>query len=161
MSETIQTEEMASAAREFTAAAREPTAAVDRLSGVLQHPERGHVPGEVLRHAVGSRGLPEEEARELAARLVRRARKEVGVHREPDAPAPSPEEVRARREARRRREASRSEPSARRRGRDGALDSVDRMGRKAVDEYGEDCGTHAYPLPERDRRSQEVRASGA
>lgn len=106
MSETKQTEEMSRAAREFTAAARELTAAVDRLSGLLERPESGHVPGEALRDAIGSGGLPEEEARELAARLVRRARKEGDVHREPEAPAPSSEEVRARREARRRREAS-------------------------------------------------------
>lgn len=105
MSETKQTREMARAAREFTDAARELTAAMDRLSGLLQHRERGYVPGEALRDVIGSGGLPEEEARELATRLVRRARREGDV-REPEAPAPSPEEVRARREALSRREAS-------------------------------------------------------
>lgn len=105
MSETKQTREMIRAAREFTDAARELTAAVDRLNRTLERREQGYVPGEALSDVIGSGGLPEEEARELATRLVRRARKEGGV-REPEVPAPSPEEVRARREARHRREAS-------------------------------------------------------
>lgn len=52
---------------------------------------------------IGAGGMPEVEARELAYRLVKRAREEGGG-RAPEAAAPSPEEVRARREARRRRE---------------------------------------------------------
>lgn len=52
---------------------------------------------------IGARGMPEEEARKLAYRLVKRAREEGGGHAA-EAAAPSPEEVRARREARRRRE---------------------------------------------------------
>jgi hypothetical protein len=52
---------------------------------------------------IGAGGMPEEAARELAYRLVKRAREEGSRHA-PEAAAPSPEEVQARREARRRRE---------------------------------------------------------
>jgi len=53
---------------------------------------------------LGSGRMSEEEAREFAQRLVRRARDEGG-EREPEATAPPPEEVRRRREARRGRHA--------------------------------------------------------
>ncbi len=51
---------------------------------------------------LGGGGMPEEEARGLAHRLVQRARGEGGTH-EPEAAAPSPHEVRRRRESRRKR----------------------------------------------------------
>ncbi len=47
--------------------------------------------------AAGSGGLPEEEAEELALALVRRARAEAPERGE-ELPAPSPEEVKARRD---------------------------------------------------------------
>lgn len=47
--------------------------------------------------------MSEREARDLAYRLVRRAREEGGKHA-PEASAPSSEEVREQRKARRRRE---------------------------------------------------------
>lgn len=47
--------------------------------------------------------MPEEEAEELAREIVRKVRAESG-ERITEGPAPSPEEVKARREARRRRE---------------------------------------------------------
>lgn len=62
----------------------------------------GHRP-EVL-DLLGSGGMTEDDARELARRLVRRAREEGGSH-DPEAAAPSPQEVRRRREARRDRQA--------------------------------------------------------
>lgn len=52
---------------------------------------------------VGAGGMSEGEARDLAYRLVRRAREEGGKHA-PEASAPSSEEVREQRKARRRRE---------------------------------------------------------
>lgn len=67
--------------------------------------ERGFKHRPHILDLIGAGGMSEEEARELAHRLVRRAREEGGSH-EPEVAAPSPEEVRARREARRRREAS-------------------------------------------------------
>ncbi len=67
--------------------------------------ERGFKQRPHLFDLLGSGGLPEEEAHEFARKLVRRAREEGGRH-EPEAAAPSPEEVRAKREARRRRESS-------------------------------------------------------
>ncbi len=54
-------------------------------------------------------GLPEEKAIDLAQRAVEDVRKELSAERTSEGPifsAPSPEEVRARREERRRREAS-------------------------------------------------------
>ena len=47
---------------------------------------------------LGAGGMPEEEARELAEDLVRRARAETG--RFTEGPAPSPDEVREHREVR-------------------------------------------------------------
>lgn len=67
--------------------------------------ERGFEQRPHLLDLLGSGGLPEEEAEEFARKLVRRAREEGGRHK-PEAAAPSPKEVRARREARRRREFS-------------------------------------------------------
>lgn len=67
--------------------------------------ERGFKHRPHLLDLTGSGGMPEEEAREVASRLVRRAREEGGRH-EPEAQAPSPEEVRARRQARRGREST-------------------------------------------------------
>lgn len=65
--------------------------------------ERGFARKPHLLDLIGTGGMPEEEADELAYRLVRRARGEIGAQ-PPEAEAPSPEEVRRRREARRRRE---------------------------------------------------------
>lgn len=62
----------------------------------------GHRP-EIL-HLLGSGGMTEDEARELARGLVRRARREGGSH-ETEGTAPSPQEVRRRRETRRQRQA--------------------------------------------------------
>lgn len=65
--------------------------------------ERGFEPRPYILDLLGSGGLPEEAADELARRIVRKVRAERG-ERITEGPAPSPEEVRARREARRRRE---------------------------------------------------------
>lgn len=65
--------------------------------------ERGFKQRPHLLDLPGSGGVPEEETYEFARKLVRRARDE-GCRYEPEAAAPSPEEVRARRQARRRRE---------------------------------------------------------
>lgn len=65
--------------------------------------ERGFKRQPRILDLIGSGGMPEEEAEELAREIVRKVRAESG-ERITEGPAPSPEEVKARREARRRRE---------------------------------------------------------
>ncbi len=67
--------------------------------------ERGFKPRPYILDLIGSGGLPEEEAEEEARKIVRKVRAESG-ERITEGPAPTPEEVKARREARRRRESS-------------------------------------------------------
>lgn len=66
--------------------------------------ERGFARRPHILDLIGTGGMSEEEADEFACKVVREVRAQ-GAERVLEAPAPSPEEVRAGREARRRREA--------------------------------------------------------
>ncbi len=94
-------EEMTKAAREFTEAARDLTAAVDRLSRILENRER-----ESLLSMLGSGGLSEEEANELADKVVHEVRAELWADRKPERGSLTPEEAE---EWKRRRDARRAE----------------------------------------------------
>lgn len=85
MSERSEAREMARAAEEL----HEATSEIRKLAEAMRHTQEG---------------LPEEEADALASEAVHRARREIG-REETGLSAPSPEEVRRRRDERREREA--------------------------------------------------------
>ncbi len=94
-------EEMTRAAREFAEAARELTAAVDRLSRVLENRD-----GESLLSILGSGGMSEKEANKLADEVVHEVRAELWADRKPERGPLTPEEAE---EWKRRRDARRAE----------------------------------------------------
>lgn len=85
MTERSEAKEMARAAEEL----HEATSEIRKLAEAMKH---------------NREGLPEEEADALASEAVHRARREIGRERSGES-APSPEEIRRRRDERREREA--------------------------------------------------------
>lgn len=83
VTERRQTEEMARAAECLAGAAGELASAVDRLARILERQE-GRKPGEALLSALGSGGLPEEQANKLADETVREVRAELWSDRKPE-----------------------------------------------------------------------------
>lgn len=118
MAKRNQAEEITRAADRITDAVQELTSTLNRFLDLQEHSRRrfeehqrqGEVPWSsesVVEHKHPRRELPEEEAVDLALAATHAAREEMGrgLDREEKLPAPSPEEVRKRREERRMREA--------------------------------------------------------